>query len=89
MRRVTWILRLFLSLGMGFAATPAAALAPALHHAAAVQATDDQNRTVYITRTGKRFHGPNCRYLRYSKIPVKLKDAIANGYTACHVCGGR
>ena len=66
----------------------ARAAAPVPTSVVAVQ-SDNQNRTVYITRTGKRYHGPNCRYLRQSKIPIKLKDALAEGYTACHVCGGR
>jgi hypothetical protein len=58
----------------------------------AAQATTDstapQNETVYITRTGRKYHKAGCRYLRYSAIPVKRKDAIANGYTPCSVCGG-
>lgn len=42
--------------------------------------------TVYITRTGERYHRGSCRYLRQSKIAIKKKDAIAQGYTACKVC---
>jgi micrococcal nuclease len=50
--------------------------------------TDDQkNITVYVTRTGKKYHSAGCRYLK-SSIPMSLKDAIAAGYTACSVCGG-
>lgn len=43
-------------------------------------------QTVYITRTGKKYHDEYCRYLRQSKIEIKLKDAIARGYDACSVC---
>jgi len=50
---------------------------------------DREERTVYITRTGKKYHGPNCSYLRRSKIPISLKEARAQGYTACSRCGGR
>ncbi len=47
---------------------------------------DQVERTVYVTNTGKRYHRENCRYLAKSKIPIKLKDALAQGYTPCHVC---
>ena len=50
---------------------------------------DREEQTVYITRTGKKYHGPNCSYLRRSKIPISLKEARAQGYTACSRCGGR
>ncbi len=42
--------------------------------------------TVYITRTGEKYHRANCRYLSQSKIPVERKDAISNGYAPCKVC---
>lgn len=41
--------------------------------------------TVYITRTGSKYHTSGCRYLRQSKIPVALTDAKRN-YSACSVC---
>jgi competence protein ComEC len=41
---------------------------------------------VYITRTGERYHSGSCQHLRRSKIPIKLKDAIEQGYTPCRVC---
>jgi len=47
---------------------------------------DPQNQTVYITRTGKRYHRDGCRYLASSKIPISLKDAKARGYTPCKAC---
>jgi hypothetical protein len=49
-------------------------------------AQDPQSVTVFITKTGKKYHRDGCRYLRQSRIPVALKDAKANGYTACSVC---
>jgi len=45
-----------------------------------------ENITVYVTRTGKKYHREGCRYLRKSKIPISLKDAIKRGYTPCSVC---
>ena len=50
------------------------------------QAVDQQTVTVYVTKTGKRYHRDGCRYLSHSKIPMSLKDAKANGYTPCLVC---
>jgi hypothetical protein len=50
------------------------------------QRQDPQSVTVYITRTGKKYHRAGCRYLRQSSVPIKLKDAQANGYTPCSVC---
>jgi hypothetical protein len=52
----------------------------------AQQPLDPQSVTFYITRTGKKYHRAGCRYLRQSSIPIKLKDAKANGYTPCKVC---
>ncbi len=42
--------------------------------------------TVYITRTGKKYHRGTCRYLRRSKIEISLLDAVERGYTPCSVC---
>lgn len=47
-----------------------------------------QERTVYITNTGKKYHNGNCRHLKKSKIAISLSDAVAKGYTACKTCGG-
>jgi competence protein ComEC len=53
-----------------------------LSSAAATQVT----RTVYVTRTGEKYHRDGCRYLSRSKIPMSLKDAKASGYAACKIC---
>ena len=44
------------------------------------------NYTVYITRTGSKYHRDGCQYLRSSKIEIDKKEAIENGYTACSRC---
>lgn len=46
---------------------------------------EHDNVTVYITRTGKKYHRAGCRYLRKSQIPISLKDAKRR-YSACSVC---
>ena len=45
-----------------------------------------QEVTVYVTKTGTKYHGAACRHLAKSKVPISLKDAKAKGYTACRVC---
>jgi len=41
--------------------------------------------TVYVTRTGRKYHRVGCRYLRRSSIPMKLSEAKAR-YGPCSVC---
>lgn len=40
--------------------------------------------TVYVTRTGTKYHREGCRHLR-SKIPMSLKEAKQR-YEPCKVC---
>ena len=43
--------------------------------------------TVYRTRTGSKYHGESCSYLRSSKIPISLRDAKSRGLGPCSRCG--
>lgn len=52
---------------------------------ALIEAEVQQEQTVYITRTGSKYHRGNCRYLRQSKIPISLSSAML-AYSACSVC---
>jgi methylphosphotriester-DNA--protein-cysteine methyltransferase len=50
-------------------------------------APDDNGDTiVYVTKTGAKYHRAGCRSLAKSQIPMKLRDAVAKGYTACAIC---
>jgi hypothetical protein len=42
-------------------------------------------QTVYVTKTGEKYHNDGCRHLR-SKIEISLKKAIELGYGPCGVC---
>ena len=42
--------------------------------------------TVYITKTGSKYHRGSCSYLSQSKIAISLSQAKARGYTPCSVC---
>ncbi|MCL1803686.1 MAG: hypothetical protein FWG30_08640 [Eubacteriaceae bacterium] len=44
------------------------------------------SKTVYITKTGAKYHLDGCQYLRLSQIEISKSDAIAQGYEACLVC---
>lgn len=44
-----------------------------------------RTQTVYITRTGAKYHRSSCRYLKYSKIPISLEKA-KQSYGPCSVC---
>ncbi len=46
---------------------------------------DEHSYTVYITKTGDKYHMDGCSYLK-SRIPISLADAKANGYTPCSRC---
>lgn len=41
---------------------------------------------VYITKSGKKYHRGSCSSLRRSKIPIRLSEAKARGYTPCKRC---
>jgi hypothetical protein len=43
-------------------------------------------QTVYVTKTGSKYHADGCRYLSRSKIPIKLTIAKEQGYEPCSVC---
>lgn len=45
-----------------------------------------QSVTVYITKTGSKYHRSGCQYLSKSKIAISLDDAKSRGYTACSRC---
>lgn len=42
--------------------------------------------TVFVTKTGKKYHRKDCHYLRYSRIPISLREAVSEGCEPCKVC---
>jgi micrococcal nuclease len=46
---------------------------------------DLAERTVYVTKSGKKYHSAGCRYLAKSKIPLSLGEAVKR-YEPCSVC---
>lgn len=47
-------------------------------------AADD--RTVFVTKSGAKYHTESCKALAKSKIAITLDDAIARGYGPCALC---
>lgn len=45
-----------------------------------------QTETVFVTRTGRKYHRDGCRYLSKSRIPIGLADTKARGFAPCSVC---
>ena len=66
-------------LGLLFTLSPALTVARAMPQSSAEQ-------TVYVTKTGKKYHTAGCRYLSRSQYSMKLKDAVNAGYTPCSAC---
>jgi len=52
------------------------------------QSASDSNQDiiVFVTKTGTKYHADGCRSLSKSKIPIKLSEAKAKGYTPCKIC---
>lgn len=48
--------------------------------------TSNQEMTIYVTKSGKKYHLDGCSSLSNSKIPTTLSDAKAQGYGACKRC---
>ena len=44
------------------------------------------SQTVYTTKTGKKYHKGNCKYLKYSKKETTIKKAKKLDFSACKVC---
>jgi hypothetical protein len=43
-------------------------------------------QTVYITKTGEKYHQQHCKHLAKSSIEIDLSKAASLGYAPCKVC---
>jgi micrococcal nuclease len=48
----------------------------------------DNDITVYIGKTGNKYHTSRCRTLKNGGTAISLSNAKAQGRTACSICGG-
>lgn len=47
---------------------------------------DNTQKTVYITKSGKKFHNKECYILKGKGTPISYNKAISKGKTACKIC---
>lgn len=45
-----------------------------------------ESQSVYVTKTGKKYHTDKCRYYSDNCIKISKEDAKANGYEPCDSC---
>jgi phosphatidylserine/phosphatidylglycerophosphate/cardiolipin synthase-like enzyme len=69
-------------------AAPVSPRPPVAENRAANTDQNQDDQTVYVTRTGTKYHRAGCSDLRSSSIPMKLKDAKAR-YSPCSRCNPR
>lgn len=75
------LLLIFLSTGFSVAAQTTTGKAK-------ITQENKKEKVVYVTKTGTKYHGTNCGYLKSSKIKNTLSSAVKSGYTACSRCKG-
>lgn len=51
-----------------------------------IQNNNNQGKTVYVGKTGSKYHYKDCRTLKNGAYPMSLDDALAEGRTPCQVC---
>lgn len=59
---------------------------PAYREYVQEEAPATTSATVYVTKTGGKYHSSGCQYLSNSQIPMSLSDAKSSGYGACSRC---
>jgi competence protein ComEC len=67
-------------------ASPAKENAPPANAESSQQSVPSADHTVYIGKTGEKYHTAGCSYLMKSKIPIGLSKAKKGGYTPCSRC---
>jgi hypothetical protein len=80
----TWLRVLTLVLLSTAILAPGAPLV--VQQAAPGRSVQPREQTVYVTRTGKKYHRDGCRHLVKSRLPITLREAKQHGYTPCKVC---
>ena len=72
----------------GDTAATSASSAAAVAESSGAQADtgNDSDPTVYVTKTGKKYHRDGCQYLKKSKIPMSLSEAKNAGLEPCSKC---
>lgn len=59
---------------------------PVVIHDVTFEDSEEEEKTVYVTPSGKKYHLEGCDYLSEKKMAISLKDAINAKYEACAYC---
>ena len=59
---------------------------PVVIHDVTTKKNEEEERTDYVTPSGKKYHLDGCDYLSEKKMAVSLKDALKAKYKACAYC---
>ena len=51
-----------------------------------LESADKSETTVYLTKSGSKFHRDGCSSLSKSKIPISYGDAVTRGFEPCGRC---
>lgn len=51
-----------------------------------VAGAQEKEQTVFVMKTGTKYHLSSCRYVTHDSTSMKLSKAEKNGYTPCSVC---
>ena len=58
---------------------------PVVIHDVATEKNEEE-RTVYVTPSGKKYHLDGCDYLNDNMLAVSESDAVTAGFEACAYC---
>ena len=59
---------------------------PVVIHDVTTKKDEEEERTVYVTPSGKKYHLDGCDYLSEKRMAVSLKDALSSEFEACAYC---
>jgi hypothetical protein len=79
------LIRLILAITALSCVSTAAPLSQPTRQSKPIAKADESQITVYITKTGAKYHRAGCSYLRRSSVATTLKAAKAR-YTPCSRC---
>ncbi len=86
MKRLLLVLLVVLLPALGFVSLTPTVAPLSVDAFAAQKQPDPETITVYITRTGQKYHRDGCRSLSRSRIASTLKEAVERGLGPCGVC---
>ncbi len=59
---------------------------PVVIHDVTFEDGEEEERTVCVTPSGKKYHLDGCKFLSEKSMAIPLKDAVNAGYESCKYC---